>query len=331
LDLYSSSGISKSDAGRQIMFKNNMKEWTEESVQRLVAMDKLAARRIADKHNAAIPKPASGEATEKSYTANQIHQQIQQGMSDARKTPEYAEEKASEPKPASGEWTAERLREYLGGYSSYELRLRAMSKLINAALAAEREKSVRDFAAKILHGDDVHKAWLTEAADAYVNGFTMPAPRSSPITDEAVNEAWSELEAELDIGYITDGKSYECGQCGGKGKTHEDGCIVPSWEKVSSLNRKMFQQLRAQLAAAQARLLATGKLLEGVDELSAAIADAKTVAYAKGAQDQHGEDMLIQKPLVDALTLVRKTLCSGGGLREATDIIDDALAKAVQP
>jgi hypothetical protein len=34
-----------------------------------------------------------------------------------------------------------------------------------------------------------------------------------------------------------------------------------------------------------------------------------------------------QKPLADALTLVRKALCSGGGLREATDIIDDALAK----
>jgi ribosomal protein L7/L12 len=34
-----------------------------------------------------------------------------------------------------------------------------------------------------------------------------------------------------------------------------------------------------------------------------------------------------QKPLVDALTLVRKALCSGGGLREATDIIDDALAR----
>ncbi len=115
----------------------------------------------------------------------------------------------------------------------------------DAAISA----AVKDFATKIRHGDDVHRAWLTEAADAYVNGFDLPAPRSLPITDEAVNEAWSELESELDIGYITDGKIYECGQCGGKNKKHEEGCIVPAWEKVSELNLKMFQQLREQLAA----------------------------------------------------------------------------------
>lgn len=38
---------------------------------------------------------------------------------------------------AQGEWTVERLREYLGGYSSYDLQLRAISKLISA----EREKT----------------------------------------------------------------------------------------------------------------------------------------------------------------------------------------------
>jgi hypothetical protein len=81
------------------------------------------------------PKPATGEATEKSYSANQIHQQIQQGMSDARNTPEYAEEKASEPKPATGEWT----REIVLGMMATKNASMVILAAHNAALAAERE------------------------------------------------------------------------------------------------------------------------------------------------------------------------------------------------
>lgn len=40
------------------------------------------------------------------------------------------------------------------------------------------QTAVRNFAKAILHGDDTHKEWLTEAADAFVRGEKLPAPRS---------------------------------------------------------------------------------------------------------------------------------------------------------
>ncbi len=134
-------------------------------------------------------------------------------------------------------------------------KLEALLKINTTALDSAISDKVKDFAAKILHGDDVHKAWLMEAADSYVNGFSIPASRSSPITDDEVNEAWSELEAELDIGYITDGKTWECGECGAQSKDknaikHNEGCIHPAWDKVSNLNRKAFASKNASIAEA---------------------------------------------------------------------------------
>ncbi len=43
---------------------------------------------------------------------------------------------------------------------------------------AETAPKVLDFARAILHGDEVHRAWLLEAADAYENGRDIPPPRS---------------------------------------------------------------------------------------------------------------------------------------------------------
>ena len=40
----------------------------------------------------------------------------------------------------TGEWTVERLREYLGGYSSYDLQLKAIADAHNAEITAERDK-----------------------------------------------------------------------------------------------------------------------------------------------------------------------------------------------
>jgi hypothetical protein len=36
---------------------------------------------------------------------------------------------------------------------------------------------VRAFAKAVLHGDDEHKAWLLEAAEAFIAGEPLPAPR----------------------------------------------------------------------------------------------------------------------------------------------------------
>lgn len=37
--------------------------------------------------------------------------------------------------------------------------------------------AVRNFARAIQHGSDDHRAWLVEAAEAFVNGERLPPPR----------------------------------------------------------------------------------------------------------------------------------------------------------
>lgn len=39
------------------------------------------------------------------------------------------------------------------------------------------DEAVREFATAILHGDDEHRAWLLEAAEAFIAGHPLPAPR----------------------------------------------------------------------------------------------------------------------------------------------------------
>jgi hypothetical protein len=46
-----------------------------------------------------------------------------------------------------------------------------------AALAQSDTEPVRAFAKAVLHGDDEHKAWLLEAAEAFIDGKPLPAPR----------------------------------------------------------------------------------------------------------------------------------------------------------
>lgn len=45
-----------------------------------------------------------------------------------------------------------------------------------------RAAHIRNFTKAILHGDDEHRAWLQEAAEAFIEGRELPPPRaSSPI------------------------------------------------------------------------------------------------------------------------------------------------------
>jgi hypothetical protein len=46
-----------------------------------------------------------------------------------------------------------------------------------AADVIERLGEVRAFAKAVLHGDDAHRAWLLEAAEAFIAGKPLPAPR----------------------------------------------------------------------------------------------------------------------------------------------------------
>jgi hypothetical protein len=46
-----------------------------------------------------------------------------------------------------------------------------------AALAQSDAEPVQAFAKAVLHGDDEHKAWLLEAAGAFIAGNPLPAPR----------------------------------------------------------------------------------------------------------------------------------------------------------
>src|SRR3954468_18360273 len=70
-----------------------------------------------------------------------------------------------------------------GDWRSRNVRYR---ELMSQALAAadtfvspaeDAADSVRRFARAILHGDEDHRAWLIEAAEAFIAGKQMPEPR----------------------------------------------------------------------------------------------------------------------------------------------------------
>jgi hypothetical protein len=44
------------------------------------------------------------------------------------------------------------------------------------------DERIRVFARAILHGDDVHKEWLLEAAEAFIKNEPMPPPRDAKAT-----------------------------------------------------------------------------------------------------------------------------------------------------
>ena len=46
------------------------------------------------------------------------------------------------------------------------------------ARAESRAETARQFTEAIVHGDDEHRAWLREAAEAFIAGAPMPPPRS---------------------------------------------------------------------------------------------------------------------------------------------------------
>ena len=46
------------------------------------------------------------------------------------------------------------------------------------AISEDAAERIRDFAELILHGDDAHRAWLKEAAEAYIRGEELPPPNS---------------------------------------------------------------------------------------------------------------------------------------------------------
>jgi len=58
----------------------------------------------------------------------------------------------------------------------------------------EDEKSrVEDFAEAILHGDEQHRAWLLEAAEAFNTGEPLPEPKTTA-TQVRINELKDTLE-----------------------------------------------------------------------------------------------------------------------------------------
>jgi hypothetical protein len=45
--------------------------------------------------------------------------------------------------------------------------------------ALKRKQVIADFVCAILHGDEVHRAWLRDAGDAFITGKPIPPPRDS--------------------------------------------------------------------------------------------------------------------------------------------------------
>lgn len=46
------------------------------------------------------------------------------------------------------------------------------------ATASTDSEQIREFSRAILHGDEVHRAWLLAAAEAFIDGRPVPAPRA---------------------------------------------------------------------------------------------------------------------------------------------------------
>lgn len=71
---------------------------------------------------------------------------------------------------------------------AFEAQLRAALRVTEAAPAVRGERDVLRFAEAILHGDDEHRAWLREAAAAYVAGQPLPPPRSADKRPRQANQ-----------------------------------------------------------------------------------------------------------------------------------------------
>lgn len=70
----------------------------------------------------------------------------------------------------------ERLRANIGHYPFMQ---EAADALTTLASENERMRGVRQFAEAILHGDEIHRAWLKEAAEAWIAGKPLPPPRDA--------------------------------------------------------------------------------------------------------------------------------------------------------
>lgn len=80
--------------------------------------------------------------------------------------------------------------------------LKPMKEQVEAAdtiarLEREKSEAVLSFAKAVLHGDEVHKAWLLEAAQAWTDGKPLPPPRSEPAEKAEAFKAGMERAAEI--------------------------------------------------------------------------------------------------------------------------------------
>lgn len=74
-----------------------------------------------------------------------------------------------------------------------------LNELIINALNAERTQAITNLAAAILHGDDMHRAWLTEAAKKFCLGEATPESRSGTNAERAqLLERIEQLKKERD-------------------------------------------------------------------------------------------------------------------------------------
>jgi hypothetical protein len=74
---------------------------------------------------------------------------------------------------------------------------RARQLLAAPAPPAGTGDAIRRFAQAVLHGDEEHRAWLVEAAEAFIAGERMPEPRGGGKTEAALTRKVKELEDGL--------------------------------------------------------------------------------------------------------------------------------------
>jgi hypothetical protein len=157
----------------------------------------------------------------------------------------------------------ERLREYLGGYSSYELRLRAISKLINAAIAAKSLESSKEL---LMERDELKQQLaVAQAALKEIAGPDQGSVIAKPATG---GDAWTEKTVKemcqftaSDFKLIADAHNAAVAY---------ERQLRPAWDKINQLKDEIKELKGNKMTEGDCQIV-----IGALDSLGVALTDKK--------------------------------------------------------
>ena len=76
------------------------------------------------------------------------------------------------------DWAEKLALEIILPHVECEIDTEETCRRLSTALRKAKADGVKEFALAVLHGDDIHRAWLIEAAECFTNGQPLPPARS---------------------------------------------------------------------------------------------------------------------------------------------------------